>query len=104
MQPLRALLLILIATAFVVGGPARAMAAPAATAEPPCHEAPAHHGKSAPSPMAAVNCCVGCMPAPGETPVVLTVSPAEPAIYSAFAPAAEGLTPAPDPDPPRARA
>lgn len=101
MQFLRTLLMVLIATAFVVGGPARAMTMPATAAEPPCHEAPSHHEKSAPTPMAAVNCCVGCMPAPGETLVMLTVSPAEPARYTAFASVAEGLTPAPDPDPPR---
>ena len=95
MQALRTLLLILIAATFAVGGTARAMPLPASAAEPPCHEAPASRDKSAPA-QSAVNCCIGCMPAPGETPVLLAISPAEPA--------ADGLITSPDPDPPRARA
>lgn len=102
MQALRTLLLILIAATFVVGGAARAMPMPE-TAEPPCHEAPASRDKSAPA-QAAVNCCLGCMPAPGETPVLLATAPAEPAGYVVVATVADGLTTSPDPDPPRTRA
>jgi hypothetical protein len=98
MQPLRALLLILIAATFAVGGTARAMPAPAA--EPPCHEAPASPEKPHPV-QAAVNCCVGCMPAPSETAVVLTAGPAERSVYARVETAAEGLTPAPEHGPPR---
>lgn len=105
MLALRTLLLLLITATVVVGGAARAMPMPAMPAgEPPCHEAPASHDKGAPAPIAAAHCCVGCIPAPGEAPVILTVSPAEPALYIAFVSEAEGLTPSPDPDPPRAPA
>lgn len=104
MQALRTLLLILIAATFAVGGTARALPAPSMAAEPPCHEAPASHDKSAPATQAAMNCCIGCMPAPGEAPVLLSVSPAEPAAYAVVAIEGDGLTTCPDPDPPRARA
>jgi len=103
MKVLRTVLLILIAATFAVGGTARAMPLPATAAEPPCHEAPAQQDKSAPA-QAAVNCCIGCMPAPGEAPVILGVTPAEPAAYAAVAHRSDGLTTSPEPDPPRLRA
>ena len=46
MRSLRTLLLTLITALFAVSGMASAMPMPAA--QPPCHEAPADHGKSAP--------------------------------------------------------
>ncbi len=100
MRALRTLLLILIAATFAVGGTARAMPMPAT--EPPCHEAPAAPDKHKPA-QPAVNCCVGCMPAPGETAVVLAVVAAEPTAYSVVQPAIEGRLTAPDPHPPRPR-
>lgn len=100
MQLLRTLVLTLVAALFAVSGTARAMPMPAA--QPPCHEAPADHGKSAPAP-AAMTCCIGCMPAPAETVAVLTVSRAEPARYARADTALEGCLTAPDPDPPRLR-
>ena len=98
MRPLRTLLLTLITALFAVSGIARAMPAPAAT--PPCHEAPADHGKSAPAP-AAMTCCIGCMPAPSEAVVILTSVAAEPATYSRAVTSPEGRLTAPEPDPPR---
>jgi hypothetical protein len=98
MQVLRMLLLILIAATFAVGGTARAMPMPAS--EPPCHEAPGSPEKQEPVQM-AVNCCVGCMPAPGESAVVLAVAAAEPTTYTVVQPAIEGRLTAPDPHPPR---
>jgi hypothetical protein len=98
MQVLRMLLLILIAATFAVGGTARAMPMPAS--EPACHEAPGSPEKQEPVQM-AVNCCVGCMPAPGESAVVLAVAAAEPTTYTVVQPAIEGRLTAPDPHPPR---
>ena len=98
MQALRTLLLILIAATFAVGGTARAMPMP--TAEPPCHEAPASPDKHKPAQL-AINCCLGCMPAPGETTVVLAVVAAEPTAYTVVQPAIQGRLTAPDPHPPR---
>ena len=98
MQALRALLLVLIAATFAVGGTARAMPMPAV--EPPCHEAPASPDKHKPAQL-VVNCCIGCMPAPGEAPVVLSATTAEPTAYSSVQPAIEGRLTAPDPHPPR---
>lgn len=98
MQALRMLLLILITATFAVGGTARAMPMP--DTEPPCHEAPASPDKPKPAQL-AVNCCVGCMPAPGDAPVVLAVIAAEPPAYSVFQPVIDGRLTAPDPHPPR---
>ena len=101
MQALRTLLLILIAATFVVGGTVRAMPMPAA--EPPCHEAPASPDKHKPTQV-AVNCCIGCMPAPSETLAVLAVVRAAPTLYATVETDAEGRRTAPDPRPPRLRA
>ena len=98
MQALRMLLLILLTATFAVGGTARAMPMP--DTEPPCHEAPASPDKPKPAQL-AVNCCVGCMPAPGDAPVVLAVVAAEPPAYSVFQPVIDGRLTAPDPHPPR---
>ncbi|MDP2260403.1 MAG: hypothetical protein Q8J89_11890 [Caulobacter sp.] len=98
MQALRTLLLILIAATIAVGGTARAMPMPAA--EPPCHEAPASPDEQT-SAQLAVNCCVGCMPAPCETATILAVAAAEPTDYTIVQPAIEGRLTAPDPHPPR---
>ena len=99
MQVLRTLLLILIAATFAVGGTARAMPMPAA--EPPCHEAPASPDKHKPVQL-AINCCLGCMPAPGETTAALAVVAVEPTAYAVVHPTIEGRLTAPDPHPPRA--
>jgi len=99
MQALRTLLLILIAATFAVGGTARALPMPAA--EAPCHEAPAGPDKQKPAEAAVVNCCIGCVPAPGEAPVALSVVAAEPTAYTVVHPAFEGRLTAPDPHPPR---
>ena len=98
MQALRTLLLILIAATFAVGGTARAMPMPAS--EPPCHESPASPDKQKPV-QPAVNCCIGCVPAPGEAAVALSVVAAEPTAYTVVHPAIEGRLTAPDPHPPR---
>lgn len=100
MQALRTLLLILIAATLVGGGTARAMPMP--VGEPPCHEAPAAPDKHKPAQL-AVNCCVGCIPAPGGTAVVLAVVVAERTAYTVVHPAIEGRLTAPDPHPPRPR-
>lgn len=71
MSRLRALLLCLITTLFVVSGIARA--APPSTGLPPCHMMAAEMpdtsaGRPAPTPtptqhdMLAMNCCLGCLP------------------------------------------
>jgi hypothetical protein len=98
MHALRMLLMILITATFAVGGTARAMPRP--DAEPPCHEAPASPDKHGPAQL-AVNCCVGCMPAPGDAPVILAVVAAEPTAYSVVQPVIDGRLTAPDPHPPR---
>jgi len=100
MRSLRTLVLVLIAALFAVSGTARAMPAPAGP--PPCHEAPAQHGKSMPAP-AAMSCCVGCMPAPTEVPPLLGGRPAEAAVYADARDLRTGRVTAPDPDPPRLR-
>lgn len=100
MQALRTLALILIATLFAVSGTARAMPAPAGT--PPCHEAPAQHGKGMPAPV-AMSCCIGCMPAPMEVPSMLNGQSAEAAVYADALAMRSGRVTAPDPDPPRRR-
>lgn len=101
MQALRALLLILIAATFAVGGTARAMPMPAAA--PPCHEAPASPDKHK-AAQVVVNCCAGCMPAPSETAAMLEITVAEPTAYAVVETAIEGRHTAPDPGPPRLRA
>lgn len=68
MSRLRALLLCLVATLFVVSGVARA--APPPTAPSPCHMTAAEMGAGRPTPkhapvqhdMLAMNCCLGCLP------------------------------------------
>jgi hypothetical protein len=100
MRTLRILVLSLITALFAVSGMARAM--PAAPATPPCHEAPTHHGKSAPVP-AMMTCCIGCMPAPVEATVVLTSLPAQRPAYAPVQVRITGRLTAPDPDPPRLR-
>jgi len=97
MQALRTLMLILIAATFAVGGTARAMPMPAS--EPPCHEAPASPEQKPAQP--AINCCIGCVPAPGDAVMILSVAAAEPTAYSVVHPAIEGRLTAPDPHPPR---
>lgn len=115
MRGLRLLTMILLAAVFAVSGPLRALPCHAETAPPPCHEtvqdmtgdmagmahdkAPPH--KSKPDAV-AMNCCAGCLPAG-----VRGVDPAgalDGAVRIAFTPldqAFEGLSPAPDHDPPR---
>jgi len=101
MRPLRTLLLTLITALFAVSGMARAMPMPAA--QPPCHEAPADHGKSTPA-QAAMTCCIGCMPAPAETAVILTSVAAKPTVFGVAVTEPEGRMTAPEPHPPRLRA
>jgi hypothetical protein len=68
MSRLRALLLCLVATLFVVSGVARA--APPPTEPPPCHMTAAAMDPGHPTPkhapvqhdMLAMNCCLGCLP------------------------------------------
>ena len=98
MRPLRTLLLTLITALFAVSG--MAAPAPAKATPSPCHEAPAHHDKSAPS-QATMTCCIGCMPAPSEAVVIRTSVAAEPVAYEPPASGPEGRLTAPDPDPPR---
>ena len=100
MRSLRNLVLTLIAALFAVSGVARAMPVPAA--QPPCHEAPADHGKSMPI-QAAMTCCIGCMPAPADVAPALKTLPAEPTVYADLAAVLVGRLTAPDPDPPRLR-
>lgn len=112
MRGLRTLLLILVAAVFVVSGPLRALpchAEPAAP--PPCHEmardmagmahdkAPVHKNRPDAMPL---SCCAGCLPASvrDATPVLAPGA----VVRIAFAPvsqAFDGLSPAPDHDPPR---
>ena len=106
MRGLRTLMLILLAAIFAIGGPLRAMPCHAKTV-PPCHEmagmahdkAPSH--KSKPDALAP-SCCAGCLPAaardlaPAATPGAV--------VRLAFAPVSQsrdGLSLAPDHDPPR---
>lgn len=98
MLALRALFLSLIAVLLAVGGTVRAMPMP--VAEPPCHEAPAHHDKQKPAQV-AVNCCVGCMPAPTGTQVLLPEVPVAPTDYATVETSTEGRRTAPEPRPPR---
>ncbi|MFZ4604691.1 MAG: hypothetical protein ACOYM5_00400 [Caulobacter sp.] len=100
MQALRTLVMILIATLFVVGGTARALPMPAGA--PPCHEAPADHGKAAPV-QAAMSCCVGCLPAPVDSGAPARILPAERPAYTAVETRLDGRDPAPEPGPPRVR-
>lgn len=94
----RALLLVLIAALFAAGTMARAMPA----AAPPCHEdAGGHQQKERPG-MLAVGCCVGCMPAPAAAEAAPLVPGAASALpVPAAARPLDGLTPAPEPHPPR---
>ena len=114
MRGLRTLMLILLAAAFAVGGPLRALPAHA-DGVPPCHEmagadmagmvhdkAPAH--KSRPDAM-AMNCCAGCLPAAARD-VAPDLAPGA-IVRIAFAPlsqAVDGLSPAPEHGPPRLNA
>ena len=102
MRLVRPLLLILVATLFVVGGVARALPMPMPAATPPCHEAPANHGKSMPV-QAAMTCCIGCMPAPTEAAPLLADLPLERPAYSPIQTILMGRLTTPDPDPPRLR-
>ncbi|HYE45136.1 MAG TPA: hypothetical protein VEA44_05110 [Caulobacter sp.] len=99
MAALRPLLLILTAMLLAVGGLARAETP---TAEPPCHETPAQTpepGKAT----AAVNCCVGCMPAAQGLEVQpARIRAATPARYPLLVLPLSGLAPEPEPRPPRA--
>jgi hypothetical protein len=103
MPSMRALLLVLIASLFAFSGVARA--APASSGEPPCHQAPAQPGPAHHDPgkaMAAVNCCVGCMPAPQVAPASpVALSPIAAPAYETPAGPLSGLAHAPDPRPPR---
>lgn len=95
----RTLLLVLIAAVFAAGSLARAL--PASVARPSCHEQ-GHHQKDRPE-MLAVSCCLGCLPSPAPADTMPTaVRPGDRAAL-APAPAAplRGLTPAPEPYPPR---
>lgn len=107
MALLRTLLFVLLAAAFAVGGVARAMpAAPADT--PPCHEqmagphqAPAE--KAPKSQAMAMNCCLGCMPAAAPQAQLAAAAMVEIVRRIEDRPAhLEGLSPAPEPEPPRA--
>ena len=116
MRALRTLMLILLAAAFAVGGPLRALPAHAGTV-PPCHEtaadvgemagmvhdkAPAH--KSKPDAL-AMSCCAGCLPT-GVRDIAPAATPGA-AVRIAFASvsqAANGLSPAPEHGPPRSLA
>jgi hypothetical protein len=106
MRGLRTLMLILLAAVFAVGGPLRAMPCHA-EAIPPCHDLAgmAHDKtplrKSKPDALAP-SCCAGCLPAaardlaPAATPGAV--------VRLAFAPVSpshDGLSPAPDHEPPR---
>jgi len=114
MRGLRTLMLILLAAVFAVGGPLRALPCHAEIV-PPCHEmaqdvmgdmagmahdkAPAH--KSRPDAM-ALSCCAGCLPA-----AVRDVAPAttpSAVVRLTFAPLSQtldGLSLAPEHEPPR---
>jgi hypothetical protein len=100
MQALRTLVMILIATLFVVGGTARALPMPAGS--PPCHEAPADHGKAAPV-QAVMTCCIGCLPAPVEAGPLPAALPAQRPVYPVVETRLDGRDPAPEPGPPRLR-
>lgn len=100
MQALRTMMMILIAALFVAGGTARAMPMPAG--QPPCHEAPAQHGKSMPVP-AAMTCCAGCLPAPVDNGPAPRLLPPERPACVAVEPVIEGRNTAPEPGPPRLR-
>lgn len=112
MRGLRTLMLILVAAVFAVSGPLRALPCHAEpTAAPPCHEmagdmagmthdkAPVH--KSRPDAM-PLSCCAGCLPASVRDATPLLAPDAVARI--AFAPvsqAFDGLSPAPEHDPPK---
>lgn len=112
MRGLRTLMLILLAAVFAVGGPLRALPCHAEPVSRPCHEiagmpplahdkAPAH--KPRPDALAA-NCCVGCLPA-GVRDVAPASAPSA-TVRIAFTAASQplnGLSHAPDHDPPRLR-
>jgi hypothetical protein len=114
MRGLRTLMLILLAAVFAVGGPLRALPCHAEIV-PPCHEmagdmagdmagmahdkAPPH--KSRPDAL-ALSCCAGCLPA-SVRDVAPTLAPGA-VVRIAFPPlsqAANGLSLAPEHDPPR---
>ena len=98
MLALRPLLLILTALLFAFSGVARA--AEPATAEPPCHEAPASPSGKA---TLTVSCCVGCMPAPQVLPAPLTAPVGVAcATYVLASPTLLGRPLAPETPPPRA--
>jgi len=101
MRAVRTLILTLIAALFAVSAMARAMPMPAA--QPPCHEAPADHGKSTPAP-AVMTCCIGCMPAPAEAAPMLTTLPAQRPAYAPVQARPPGRLTPPEPDPPPPRA
>lgn len=113
MRGLRTLMLILLAAVFAVGGPLRALPCHAEVV-PPCHETAADMGEMAgmahdkapahkPKPDAlAMSCCAGCLPAAARD----VAQPATPGavVRIAFAPisqAVDGLSLAPEHDPPR---
>jgi hypothetical protein len=112
MRGLRTLMLILLAAVLTVGGPLRALPCHAETAPPPCHEMTAAAAdmsgtahdkarKSKPDAL-AMSCCAGCLPA-AVRDIAPAASPGA-AVRIAFAPASralDGLSPAPDHDPPR---
>jgi hypothetical protein len=113
MRGLRTLMLILLAAVFAVGGPLRALPCHAEIVSP-CHETAADMGamvgmahdkapihKSRPDAM-PLSCCAGCLPA-SVRDVAPVLAPGAVARI-AFAPlsqAVDGLSPAPEHDPPR---
>jgi len=116
MRGFRFLMLILLATVFVVGGPLRALPCHAEPV-PPCHEmaademaampgmahdkAPAHKPKPKPDAL-ALSCCAGCLPV-SVRDVAPNLAPGA-AVRLVFTPlnqALDGLSLAPDHGPPR---
>lgn len=106
MKTWRALLLALAAMLFAASGVARA--APAPGSPPPCHAMASTDGRHAPRPeapahaMAAMNCCLGCLPslaaptplaAPAQRPVTI--------VFDLFQPLQDGLSTPPELGPPR---
>lgn len=111
MIALRTLLFVLLAAAFLGGGAARAM--PAAPADmPPCHEEMSGHTTAAPqeapqetpkSQVMVMNCCLGCMPAAAPQAQVAAAAAVQTVRLVEDGPSpVKGLSPAPEPEPPRA--
>lgn len=106
MRTLHAILMLLGALSVLLLG-ATATPAGADAVPPPCHEQAAEHGTQAPQhapgdAMTAMSCCVACVSAPDIQPPVRgrIVAPSPPpAARQSTLPT--GLSPAPEPGPPR---